>query len=486
LKFTSLTDEAYVALSSIADYAHDMVSPTIRLGVTGLSRAGKTVFITSLVHNLIHGGKLPMFAPYAKGKIKRAFLKPQPDDDLPRFAYENHLHSLSADEEQAWPQSTNRISQLRLTIEYEPDSFLSGLKSNQLNVDIVDYPGEWLLDLPLLDLTYDEWSTQTLVAAEKAPRDKLSKTWLKHLDALDPNAGEDELLVQKSAKLFTDYLRKCREDEFALSTVPPGRFLMPGDHAGSPLVTFAPLRTETKAKRGSLHAMMERRYNSYVTHIVKPFFFNHFSRLDRQIVLVDALTALNAGPNAILDLKAALGDILACFRPGSSGIINALLGKRIDKVMFVATKADHLHHTSHDRLEKILRFLAKDAMARSSSSGAKFDVAAMAAIRATREQMITHNKEELPAIIGVPEEGQSLGKKTYNGDEEIALFPGDLPNNPEKIFGKDNLSKFEDKTGFMRFRPPLPIADPENIKEDTFPHIRLDKVLNFLIGDRLS
>ena len=33
--------------------------PVIRLGVTGLSRAGKTVFITSLVANLLDRARMP-------------------------------------------------------------------------------------------------------------------------------------------------------------------------------------------------------------------------------------------------------------------------------------------------------------------------------------------------------------------------------------------------------------------------------------------
>ena len=37
--------------------------------------------------------------------------------------------------------------------------------------------------------------------------------------------------------------------------------------------------------------MMERRYEAYKTHVVRPFFRDHFARLDRQIVLVDALDA---------------------------------------------------------------------------------------------------------------------------------------------------------------------------------------------------
>ena len=40
---------------------------------------------------------------------------------------------------------------------------------------------------------------------------------------------------------FTTYLRASREDSTAFSTLPPGRFLMPGDLEGSPLLTFCPL-----------------------------------------------------------------------------------------------------------------------------------------------------------------------------------------------------------------------------------------------------
>ena len=487
MKFTSLTDEAYIALTGLSDYAHDMINPTLRLGVTGLSRAGKTVFITSLVNNLLNGGKLPMFVPHANKRIKRAYLQPQPDDDVPRFAYEKHLQDLMAGKERHWPSSTSRISQLRLTLEYEPEGFFArNMTSGIFNIDIVDYPGEWLLDLPLLDLTYDEWSRQALDAAQKKPRDKIAEPWLKHLATLDPQAGEDELLVQEATELFTQYLINCRADEYALSTVPPGRFIMPGDLAGSPLITFAPLDVSTPAKRGSLHAMMERRYNSYVSKVVKPFFIDHFSRLDRQIVLVDALSALNAGANAVSDLKLALGDILKCFRPGNTTFINAILGKKIDRILFAATKADHLHHSSHDRLENILRYLVEDTMQRSNALGAEYDVVALAAIRATREQTIKHEGEELPAIIGVPEEGQKMDSEVYDGNEEIALFPGDLPENPKTVFESDNPDLENQENGFMRFRPPLTGKQSSSIHEVGFPHIRLDKALNFLLGDRLQ
>ncbi|HEX2147191.1 MAG TPA: YcjX family protein, partial [Pseudorhizobium sp.] len=55
---TSFTDDAKIAFDNLTDRATGLVHPTLRLGVTGLSRAGKTVFISSLVHNLLNGGRL--------------------------------------------------------------------------------------------------------------------------------------------------------------------------------------------------------------------------------------------------------------------------------------------------------------------------------------------------------------------------------------------------------------------------------------------
>jgi alkylation response protein AidB-like acyl-CoA dehydrogenase len=42
--------------------------PTLRLGVTGLSRSGKTVFITALVQALTGGARLPVFRAQAQGR----------------------------------------------------------------------------------------------------------------------------------------------------------------------------------------------------------------------------------------------------------------------------------------------------------------------------------------------------------------------------------------------------------------------------------
>jgi uncharacterized protein len=488
LSFSDILEEARLSARALYDYGDHFFNPAVRLGVTGLSRAGKTVFITALIHGLIRGGRFPVFEPLATGRIARARLEPQPDDALPRFDYENHVRTLI--EERRWPNSTTDISELRLVIDYQRQNGAE----RTLTLDIVDYPGEWLLDLPLLNKTYEQWSRESLDLSRKLPRAGLATTWHAHLRTLNASAREDEQAALAAARHFTQYLRACRDQRFAMSLLPPGRFLMPGNLAGSPALTFAPLEVpeDGTAPEGSLWAMMVRRYEAYKDVVVRPFFRDHFARLDRQIVLVDALSAFNSGPEALVDLEAALAGILDCFRIGRSTFLSSLFRPRIDRILFAATKADHLHHSSHDRLEAVLRRTLAKAVGRAAHTGAHIDVVALAAVRATREAQVQRGREKLPSILGTPDAGEIANGEVFDGTAEVATFPGDLPANPEELFsGADAFRGLaradDDKTDFrfLRFRPPqLETGGAEN--DLALPHIRLDRALQFLIGDRLQ
>lgn len=485
---TSFKDDALIAFDNLTDRAAGLVHPTIRLGVTGLSRAGKTVFISSLVHNLVHGGRLPLFEALRSGRVSSVRLEPQPDDAIPRFQYEDHIQALVR--ERIWPESTRAISELRLTIEYQSASGWGRLFSaGRLSIDIVDYPGEWLLDLPLLGQDYRAFSAATVDLASRGVRRELAEHWLALAKSVDPSAPADEMTAKRLSEAFAAYLKACKSDERSLSTLPPGRFLMPGDLDGSPALTFAPLPDlgETRFEKGTLGAMMERRFEAYKSVVVKPFFREHFARLDRQIVLIDALQALNRGPEALADLERALSDVLACFRPGSNSILSSLLGRRIDKVLVAATKADHLHHESHDRLEALTRRLVDRAIHRIGMSGAGIDVMAIASVRATREGTVRHGGETLPVITGTPIAGERINGETFDGKRKTAIFPGDLPEKPDSLFqAPDSIS--EDMPlphlNIVRFRPPeLEGAGGAML---SVPHIRLDRALEFLFGDRLA
>jgi uncharacterized protein len=492
-RFQDIVEEARLSARALLDYGDSLFNPTVRLGVTGLSRAGKTVFITALIHGLTRGGRFPVFEPYATGRIARARLEPQPDDAVPRFDYENHVRTLI--EERRWPNSTVDISELRLVIDYQRQNGAD----RTLTLDIVDYPGEWLLDLPLLNKGYEQWSAESLALSREGPRAKLAAPWHEHLKTLDAEGRADEQATRAAAKLFTDYLRACRDERFAMSLLPPGRFLMPGNLAGSPALTFAPLDLQslTTAPDGSLWAMMQRRYEAYKDVVVRPFFRDHFARLDRQIVLVDALAAFNAGPEALNDLQAALAGILDCFRVGRSTLFSSLLRPRIDRILFAATKADHLHHASHDRLEAILKLMVDRAVTKAKFSGAAVDVVALAAIRATREARVQRGREQLPSIVGTPAAGEIANGETFDGSADVATFPGDLPATPDGLFGADGAAHADGQfkglsSGtadhadyrFLRFRPPALVGSAGDTPP--LPHIRLDRALQFLIGDRLQ
>jgi uncharacterized protein len=484
---SGLIEEARLSARALLDFGEHLFNPTVRLGVTGLTRSGKTVFITALIHGLTRGGRFPVFEAYASGRIARAQLAPQPDDAVPRFDYENHLRTLL--EERRWPNSTVDISELRLVVEYQRQNGAE----RTLTLDIVDYPGEWLLDLPLLSKSYEEWARESLALSREQPRAKLAAQWHAHLVTLKPDSNEDEQATLASARLFTEYLRACRDERFAMSLLPPGRFLMPGSLAGSPALTFSPLDVplDGMALEGSLWAMMARRYEAYKDVVVRPFFRDHFARLDRQIVLVDALSAFNAGPQALHDLEAALAGILDCFRIGRFTLLSALFRPRIDRILFAATKADHLHHSSHDRLEAVLRRAVGKSVAKAESTGVRIDVVALAAVRATREAMIARGRERLPSILGTPLPGEIAGGQIFDGNSEVATFPGDLPSDPDALFNGDaafrgTLSAAAENADyrFLRFRPPP--LEREGEGAPALPHIRLDRALQFLIGDKLQ
>ena len=104
----------------------------IRLAVTGLTRAGKTVFLTSLLANLLAAGRgrrtLPALEAAAGGRLRTVRPVPAGIEGLPRFDVAAHLAALAADPP-AWPARTVDLSSLELTLELDRRSVLAGLPS---------------------------------------------------------------------------------------------------------------------------------------------------------------------------------------------------------------------------------------------------------------------------------------------------------------------------------------------------------------------
>jgi predicted YcjX-like family ATPase len=250
---------------------------------------------------------------------------------------------------------------------------------------------------------------------------------------------------------------------------------MPGDLAGSPALTFAPLPMPASTPRGSLWREMDRRYDAYRREVVRPFFRDHFARIDRQVVLVDALSAIHAGPQAVEDLRRTMAEILTAFRPGRNAFLASLFtGQRVEKVLFAATKADHLHHLQHPRLTAIIDAMLRDARDRADFAGAETAGMAIASIRATVEEEVIRNGQTVHAVRG---RLQSTGKMA-------TMYAGELPADPARLMSpaREGAERWLDADyQVMSFAPARMTLAPG----DGPPHIRLDRAAEFLIGDRL-
>lgn len=447
------------------DAGRGIVERRLRLGVTGLAEAGKTVFVTALVQALLHPAGLPRLPVVAQGRLRTVLLRPQPSQDLPRFPFEECAARLTGrDGTPAWPESTRNQAELRLSLRYLPGGLLGRLGERVLHLDLFDYPGEWLLDLALLRQDFEEWSAATLAAVRQSGTMPEAVAFLELLQNLSPEQADRaaEGRAIEAAQRFTDYLLARRQELGRSAPLGPGRFLLPGELAGSPLLTFAPLLPADgrRSERGSLRRLMAERYEAYRDKVVREFHERHFSRLDRQVVLIDLAGHLSVSEGRADAAAQALDAVLAALKVGGSGWLPRWLAPRIDRVLFAATKADHLPSEQHAVLEEQLRRKLDASLRRTAYSGAQLQTMALASLRATRE--VEARGEGRRYVAGTP----------HDGGKPLAHFPGRLPQSGRLPPGAFRIA---------RFRPPDGL-DPDG----PWPHLGLDRALAFLLGDWLE
>ncbi|MGM3176271.1 YcjX family protein [Dickeya lacustris] len=445
----------------------------LRLAVTGLSRSGKTAFITSLVNQLLnvnHGARLPLFSAARENRLLGVRRVPQQDLGVPRFAYDEGIAALYGDPP-AWPTPTRGVSEIRLALRYRShDSLLRHFRdTTTLYLDIVDYPGEWLLDLPLLEQNYADWSRQ-MSGLLHGERLALAQPWLTLCEGLDPLAAVDENQLAAISQAYTEYLLRCKQA--GLHFIQPGRFVLPGELAGAPVLQFFPWpwpddRLDTlvaQAADNTLFGMLRRRFEYYGQHVVREFYHQYFVRFDRQIVLVDCLQPLNRGPDAFNDMRQALTQLMQSFHYGKRTLLRRLFSPCIDRLMFAATQSDHVTADQHGNLVALLQQLVQEAWRNVAFDGIDINCAGIAAIQATQNGVVSHQGQQQAALRG----------QRLSDGESITLYPGDVPTRlPQATFWHQQGFHFEP------FRPPvMPVDTP-------LPHIRLDAVMEFLLGDKL-
>ena len=168
----------------------------IRLGVTGLSKSGKTTFITSLIYQLQRDPTL------------QVSIVPDFPRDAKAFPYGDNITRLLSKNPQ-WPESTKEESEICLKIMF-------GKK--EIFLEIVDYPGEWLLDLPMLEKSYAQWSEnlqEYLKNIQETGLDWVDKAAF--LSRNEQEMGETELndKILEIADDYRKWLLKLKDKGFA-------------------------------------------------------------------------------------------------------------------------------------------------------------------------------------------------------------------------------------------------------------------------------
>ena len=220
-----------------------------------------------------------------------------------------------------------------------------------------------------------------------------------------------------------------------------------------------------KADSNSYFATLQKRYNYYRHKIVKRFYQDYFVHFDRQVILADCLTPLNHSRQAFVDMQVALTQLFSNFHYGKRHIFNRLFSPAIDKLMFIASKADHITSDQLPNLVSLMRQLVQDGGRYVEFEGIKTEYTAIAAIRATQQMKVMQNGQQFKAIQGI----------RSSDLQKVIIYPGTVPNKiPNAEFWQNSAFEFD------QFEPPQ-LKLGENI-----PHLRMDVVLQFLLADKLQ
>jgi predicted YcjX-like family ATPase len=429
---------------------------TKHIVVTGLSRSGKSTLFTSLMAQLIQRSQaqttqdsLPFLTALPINRIEKVSLYAL--DNVPFFPYQQNMQALVA---RQWPAPTTNITAFALEIRLRrSNKFIQkALSSECIRFEIYDYPGEWLMDLPMMHKSYTDWSAQVLAQQQSEPQLSLAKDWQQTLIQFDFDTVPTPERVSVLVDAYRQYLLKAKAD--GVSILQPGALLLPPDDYDWPGQGFCPLPSKvTCDKSHAWFLVFNKHYQHFIKQWIKPLSNRFFSHADKQIMLIDPLEGLHYGRDYLAEMKEAMSHLTSSFVYGKRSWFESFYMKpTIAKVAFVATKADLIPHAEYDNMLLLLKELTQGARSHFDKDVAfeHFMVASLVAANAA-------------------EDGQSFTYKDVSGDTIRARF-SPIPTRLGEW-------KVTDCYPYLKALPPK-INSEADIRS-----IYLDKLLNYMIRD---
>ena len=101
-------------------------------------------------------------------------------------------------------------------------------------------------------------------------------------------------------------------------------------------------------------------------------------------------------------MRRALEELLHSFNYGRNNLIKRLFSPRIDKIIFSATKADHVTPEQHNNLVSLLQQMVHPCWQTAAFDGIEMNCMALASIQATEFGYIQQNGVSHPALLAWP------------------------------------------------------------------------------------
>lgn len=349
-----------------------------RIGIIGILNSGKTVFITSMINHLMHHD--PSILRFQNGNCKIVFDKEMgPENGFERFPYAKYR----AEAHKYWPDKTERPYQFRCHF------FRSDWHWTYGELSLLDIPGERVCDLIMAKQEYANWSDwllEFMIKDQESAYIEFFQEYKNCLASLNQNSPPTQSVENLQKIIIGKYSQLLAR--LALGYRPivtPSAFVLSpeGEHLGESISNndffrchpgldakraFAPLPADFRKRNPELTRTFAQSYDDYRKAVSEPL-WNAFTSCNELVFLVDIATLLNANTAMYNGNRELIERIVEILSPGDSlfgrilrSIYSSISG--IQRIAFVATKADLFQKNDRPKLEILLQQMTKGFMER--------------------------------------------------------------------------------------------------------------------------
>ena len=349
---------------------------THRFTITGLSRSGKSMLFTSLITMLKSRSEegyacLPLLRYLPPSQVLDMRIEP-----IEGYKPFPHLQNITDLENGQWPKATEEAFGFKLVVRLKETASLKRhvLPHSDVVFEFIDYPGEWVTDIPMLSKTYAHWSDSAWAQLSSGPQQYFASQWKAFVNQFDFEQEPTEQRIKLLVNAYRDYLIDAKAN--GISLLQPGSFLLESSDFDWQAFGFTPLPSSiTSDVSHPWFKIFDKHFSKFQSRWLTPLKQSIFKETDKQIILVDLFEGLNHSRQHLYQLKETLSHLADTFVYGQSTWFsrNVLKKEQIGKVAFVATKSDLVPVSQRANLLNLLTQITEGARARFDDKPIQFE-----------------------------------------------------------------------------------------------------------------